>query len=118
MTQHGWVRRCGALLLAAVACAAPASAQTVTGSLVGSVTDRSGAVIPGAAVLASDVERGTTRTTVTNAEGQYTIASLSPGTYRVTIELTGFRTFARDEVPIEINTTVRVDARLDVGGVE
>lgn len=118
MTQHGRVQRCGALLLAAVACAAPASAQTVTGSLVGSVTDRSGAVIPGAAVLASDVERGTTRTTVTNAEGQYTIASLSPGTYRVTIELTGFRTFARDEVPIEINTTVRIDARLDVGGVE
>ena len=109
-------RSAAAMLL--VLLSAPAvAAQTVSGSLVGSVTDRSGAVLPGAAVVITDVERGTTRETVTNAEGQYTISSLEPGNYQVAIAMAGFKKFLRDRVEVAINTTVRVDARLDVGGV-
>lgn len=106
----------GALLLV-FASAVAAAAQTVSGSLVGTVTDRSAAVLPGATVVITDAERGTTRESVTNAEGHYTISSLEPGTYQVAIEMPGFKKFLRDRVEVAINTTVRVDAKLDVGGV-
>ncbi|HXG56499.1 MAG TPA: TonB-dependent receptor, partial [Vicinamibacterales bacterium] len=109
---------CGrAAVVLVLAGAAAAHAQTVSGSLVGTVTDRSGAVLPGAAIVITDVERGTKRESVTNTEGQYTLSSLEPGPYQVAIEMTGFKKFVRDRVDVAINTTVRVDAKLDVGGV-
>ena len=109
---HGTV-----VLLLALVSAATVFAQTVTGSLVGSVIDHSGAVLPGAAVVVTDIERGTTRESLTNTEGLYTISSLAPGTYQVAITMVGFKKFVRDRVEVAINTTVRIDARLDVGGV-
>ena len=108
---HGTV-----VLLLALVSAATVFAQTVTGSLVGSVIDHSGAVLPGAAVVVTDIERGTTRESLTNTEGLYTISSLAPGTYQVAITMVGFKKFVRDRVEVAINTTVRIDARLDVGG--
>ncbi len=58
----------------------PVGPQTVTGSLVGHVGDQSGAVVAGARVVATDIERGTSRETVTNDEGNYTISSMEPET--------------------------------------
>ncbi len=57
----------------------PVGPQTVTGSLVGHVENQSGAVIVGGHIIATDIERGTSRKTVTNDEGNYTISSLEPG---------------------------------------
>nr|MBA3766233.1 carboxypeptidase regulatory-like domain-containing protein [Acidobacteriota bacterium] len=94
-----------------------AAAQTVTGSLVGNVTDPSGGAIPGAHVAATDIERGTKREAVTNEEGNYTISSMDPGSYRVEIELSGFKRFINERAEVRINSTVRVDAALEVGGV-
>src|SRR3954454_4781818 len=65
------------LLMASLAltlCCVFANAQTVTGSLVGHVEDASGAAVPGARVVATDIDRGNTRETVTNDEGNYTIS--------------------------------------------
>ncbi|MBA3762072.1 MAG: TonB-dependent receptor [Chthoniobacterales bacterium] len=95
----------------------PVGAQTVTGSLVGHVEDQSGAVIVGARVVATDIERGTSRETVTNDEGNYTISSMEPGNYRVEVERQGFGTFTVKSTEVAINTTVRVDAKLQAGGV-
>ena len=103
--------------LALLSGARPLLAQTVSGSLVGAVTDGTGAALPGASVVATDVERGTTREAATNGQGQYTISSVEPGVYRVAIELAGFGRFVRERVEVAINTTVRVDARMNVGGV-
>ncbi len=105
------------VILFMLCCAAAAAAQTVSGSLVGTVTDLSGGVLPGATVVITDVERGTKREGVTNAEGQYTLSSLEPGVYQVAIEMSGFKKFVRDRVEVAINTTVRIDAKLEVGGL-
>jgi hypothetical protein len=94
-----------------------APAQTVTGSLVGRVSDASDAVISGARVSATEVTRGTTRSTVTNETGSYTIASMEPGVYKVKVERPGFKQFQSDSVEVSINSTVRVDARMAVGAV-
>lgn len=93
------------------------TAQTVTGSLVGHVEDAAGAVVPGARVLITEVGRGTTREITTNEEGNYSIASLEPGIYRVEIEQTNFKKFIRDNVEVTINSTVRVDTALEAGAV-
>ncbi len=94
-----------------------AAAQTVTGSLVGHVEDTNGGVIPGARVVVTDVDRGTTREAVTNDEGNYSINSVDPGVYRIEIEQTNFKKSIRERVEVAINTTVRADVKLEPGGI-
>ncbi len=69
-----------------------AAAQTESGKITGTVTDQSGAVLPGVNVIAKSVERASTRSTVTNAQGEYVFAGLVPGQYELTAELSGFST--------------------------
>jgi hypothetical protein len=92
-----------------------ANAQTVYGSIVGTVTDRSGAVVPDAAVKATQTETNETRTVATNGAGVYTLSTLPAGTYIVSISTSGFATFEARDIDLRINTTVRVDAKLAVG---
>ena len=92
-----------------------ASAQAVTGTLLGNVTDSSGAAVPGATVTATDVGKGTSRSVVSNEAGYYTLTSLPSGTYTVDAELQGFKKVARQNVKVDVNTTVRVDLSLTVG---
>jgi len=91
--------------------------QTVTGSLVGRVEDSAGAVVPGARVVVTEVNRGTTREITTNEEGNYSIGSVEPGVYRVEIEQANFKKFIRENVEVAINTTVRVDTALEAGAI-
>jgi outer membrane receptor protein involved in Fe transport len=100
------------LLIAALA-AAPAAAQTVTGTIIGRVSDSSGAVLPGVAVTVHSpqlIGGGQTRTT--SAAGEYRFPALPPGTYAVAFELPGFGGFKRDGVILEAGATVAVDAQL------
>ena len=91
-----------------------AAAQTESGKISGTVTDQSGAVLPGVTVNLKSVERATTRTTVTNAQGEYVFASLVPGNYEVTAELSGFSTKqTRTNVPV--GATVNVNVQMAVG---
>ena len=92
-----------------------ASAQAVTGTLLGNVTDSSGAAVPGATVIATDVDKNTSRSVVTNDAGYYIMTSLPNGTYTVEAELQGFKKVARQNVKVDVNTTVRVDLPLTVG---
>jgi len=94
-----------------------ATAQTVTGSLVGHVEDANSGAIAGARVVVTDIDRGTTREVITNEEGNFSIASVDPGAYRVEIEQTNFKKFVRERVEVAINTTVRADAALEPGGI-
>ena len=93
------------------------SAQTVTGSLVGTVEDSNGAAVPGAKVTVTEINRGTKRELVTNEEGNYSIGSLDPGIYRVEVEQANFKKFVTNNVEVTINSTVRADAKLETGGV-
>src|SRR6476646_6650687 len=106
-----------ALTVAVAFCAMPntASAQAVSGTLLGNITDSSGGAVPGATVTATDVDRNISRTAVTNESGYYIFNSLPNGNYTVDAELQGFKKMARSGVKVDVNTTVRVDLALSVG---
>jgi hypothetical protein len=92
-----------------------ASAQAVTGTLLGNVTDSSGGAVPGATVTATDVDKNISRAVVSNEAGYYIFTSLPNGTYTVDAELQGFKKVARQGVKVDVNTTVRIDLSLPVG---
>jgi hypothetical protein len=97
---------------------AHAAAQVAVGTLLGNVTDESGAAIPGATITATETRTNISRTAVSNAAGAYTFTNTSPGTYRVEGELVGFKKFTRENVEVNVNTTIRVDIQLAVGTLE
>jgi hypothetical protein len=96
---------------------APAGAQVGAGGLVGTVTDQNGAVLPGAVVTVASVATGFSRSTVTSEDGSYVVPSLAPGAYRLTVALDGFRPLSRDGLQLATGDTVRLDLRLEVGGL-
>ncbi|MGO8793951.1 MAG: carboxypeptidase regulatory-like domain-containing protein [Candidatus Sulfotelmatobacter sp.] len=101
------------VLLAAVSL----SAQTFRGTILGTVTDPSGAVVAGAKVTAKNVGTGLERTTTTSADGSYTIPELQIGTYTVTISLAGFQTSVTNGVTVDVAGERRIDAALKTGAV-
>src|SRR5256884_7324898 len=102
----------------AVLCPAIAGAQAVKGSLVGNVTDTSGAVLPGVTVTITEVNTNISYSTTTNESGYYVFSNLKDGTYRVTSELSGFKRIVRNGVVVPVNATVRVDMKMEVGNIE
>src|SRR5580692_12145888 len=70
----------------------PLLAQTYTGRILGVVTDQTGATLPGAQVVITDMQRGVTRTLITDQAGEYVAPDLSPGVYKVHAEAKGFKT--------------------------
>jgi hypothetical protein len=102
------------LLLVVVVPDASAQLAAQTG-IVGVVTDNSGGVLPGAAVVALNVDSGETYQAVTNEQGQYNIPAVRLGQYEVTITLDGFQTFRATGVQVSGNQVVRRDAVLPVG---
>lgn len=105
-------------LLLTVALASPAAwSQAVTATLLGSVTDSSGSVVPNTAVVATENGTGIARQTRTNEEGLYTIPYLPPGSYRIEMEAAGFKKVVRDNIELRATVSTRVDAQLDPGQV-
>ena len=94
------------------------TAQVAVGTLLGNVTDESGAAVPGATITATETRTNISRTAVSNAGGNYTFSNLASGVYRVDGELVGFKKFSRDNVEVSVNTTVRIDIGLTVGALE
>jgi outer membrane receptor protein involved in Fe transport len=92
-------------------------AQAVNATLVGTVTDSSGAMIAGAAVSVKETSTGVGRVTTTNSSGNYTFPNLPPGTYSVSAEMQGFSKELRPRVDVAVNSTVRVDLALQPGAV-
>ena len=92
-------------------------AQNQYGSLVGNVTDSSGAAIPGATVTVTHTETNLTRETVSNATGAYSVPNIPSGTYKVVVAVPGFQTFEATGITVT-NRDVRVDAKLGLGTLE
>jgi hypothetical protein len=91
--------------------------QTFRGTILGSVTDPSGAFISGATVKIRNIATGLERTTTTSADGSYSLPELPIGTYSVTVTQTGFETFIATSVAVDVATERRVDAALKTGEV-
>lgn len=92
-------------------------AQTYQGRILGTVSDQSGAVIPGAAVTITNVATGVQRKLTTSASGEYVAANMEPGTYTVSVQSQGFETFQRLGLHLEVARDVRVDASMHPGTV-
>jgi Carboxypeptidase regulatory-like domain len=91
-------------------------AQAVYGSVYGTVTDVSGAAVPGATVTVTDEAKGTSVTEKTNDSGGYTIEHLIPDLYTVKVEMTGFKTFETNHLQVLADTSPKVDAAMQTGG--
>src|SRR5262249_34843776 len=96
---------------------APAVGQSVNATLVGTVTDTTGAAMAAAKVEIKEVNTGITRTAETNESGNYVFTDLEPGRYQVSAGKTGFKRVVHDAVDVLVNTTVRVDVKLEPGTI-
>ena len=90
--------------------------KTVPGSgrMFGVVKDEAGGVLPGASVVALNIQTGMSTTAMTNNAGAYAFEKLQPGTYRLAVELTGFRTSVTDGIQLAANTDTQQDMVLHI----
>jgi hypothetical protein len=94
------------------------AAQAVTGTILGLITDSTGAVMPGATVTLTNTGTGLVRVVNTDSNGEYTVPSLPTGTYSVKAELSGFKTMTRPDIPLGVDQRMRIDVKLEIGAVE
>ncbi|MBL8293762.1 MAG: carboxypeptidase regulatory-like domain-containing protein, partial [Bryobacterales bacterium] len=106
-----WIAR-SALILSAVLAA---SAQTTSTEVLGVVRDPSGSMIAGAGVTLTRQETGEVRRATTNSEGLYTFPLIEPGTYRVNVEMSGFRATVVNDINVVLQQRARVDVTLEIG---
>lgn len=106
-----------ALVLLLVAASPAAIGQAGRGTISGTITDPTGAIVPGATVTLLNPATGVQQHTVTSAAGLYTFISLNPGVYEVTASQTGFTTAQRENVTVSVDQTTIVDVTLRVGSV-
>src|SRR4051812_17659770 len=104
------------LLLAALFCGT-AAAQETTGTITGTTTDQSGAVLPGVSVTLKNTDTGIVRTVVTNEAGLYTASLLPIGQYEIVFELQEFQSVTLRGVTLHVNDRLQLDGRLAVGAV-
>ncbi|MFN0122211.1 MAG: carboxypeptidase regulatory-like domain-containing protein, partial [Blastocatellia bacterium] len=109
--------RLAAITLLAGLLMIPAGAQVLYGSLVGTVTDESGAAVTGATVSVTNKGTGQTKETTTDAEGIYTISNILPGVYDIKVSRQGFSTHAGTDLNVSANNALRLDVRMKVGNV-
>jgi carboxypeptidase family protein len=100
-----------------VVAATTLAAQTFRGTILGTVTDASGAVVAGAKVTVHNTSTGLDRTTQTSGDGSYSIPELPIGTYNVSVTQSGFQTFVANGVTVDVATERRLDAALKTGEV-
>ncbi len=94
-----------------------AHGQNVNGTIVGTVTDSTGASVPGASVTITDVNTGVNHSVQTDAGGYYSAPDLPPGSYKVSVQKEGFQTTVHTGITLYVDNTVRADAKLDPGAV-
>ena len=107
-----------AAVLALLSLPAAALAQSSMGTVSGTVTDAAGAVVPGASVTLVNQETNVHAARVTNDDGYYAFVNVRPGTYTLTIELTGFATAKAAGFVVGVNETLARNVALKVGAVE
>ena len=117
MFQNRLLRTAQFAVLVAALWALPASAQDLRGSVQGTVTDTSGAVIPAAEVTLRNVNTNDATNRQTNEVGQYVFDFVLPGTYELTVEVEGFRTFVQQNILVQTRADITVNAAMEVGAV-
>jgi hypothetical protein len=93
----------------------PLFSQSYTSRILGSVHDKSDAVMVGVAVVITDVQRDLSRTVVTDDAGEFVAPDLLPGIYKITAQAKGFKSYERTNVQLEVATDIRVDILLETG---
>ena len=91
--------------------------QAVNATLLGTVTDSSGAIVPNAKVVVTEVNTAVSRTGQTNESGNYTFPDMVPGQYSVSVESSGFKKENRKDITLTVNSSMRVDVQLTPGNV-
>lgn len=110
---------CNFAALLILLCAATfVAAQTINGTISGTVLDQNGAALPGASIVATNSETGATRTAATNDEGIFTIAGLPVGVYNVRAEKTGFAPTLRENVQVSVSVNTQIEIQVGVGQAE
>jgi hypothetical protein len=97
--------------------AAPSRSQSFYGSLLTVVEDAQGGVIPGASVALINTATSDRREGVSAADGTYRFVNLVPGTYRLEVELSGFQRYVRDQIQVNVQSTPRIQATLQLGSL-
>jgi len=92
-------------------------AQVTTGTILGTVTDSTGAVVPGAPITLKNVETGISRTVTSDAAGRYQAPQSALGNYEVTVEAAGFQIMVRSGITLTLGREALVDFALQVGAV-
>jgi hypothetical protein len=105
------------LVLVPVLAVSPAFGQAVTGTILGTVTDSTGAVIPGASVTLTHTATGRTRTVTTDSAGEYTAPSMPTGKYTVEVELTGFKKVTTSNIDVGVDQRIQVNVKLEIGAM-
>jgi outer membrane receptor protein involved in Fe transport len=118
--KHIVTRSLAVVCIAALswAVAADTSAQAVRATVLGTVTDRTGAVLPGATVTVTNTETGVVQSTVADSQGRYTVSNLLPAAYNVEASLSGFQTVVRQGIRLVVGSQAVVDFTLGPSAVE
>jgi len=95
----------------------PAAAQVLYGTILGTVEDATGAVVPNAKVRVTERATGFTRDATSDVSGNYSVLSIPLGSYSVKVAANGFKTLTRSGVAVAANSTTSIDASLEVGAV-
>jgi hypothetical protein len=112
------LRVCVAVLMIVAAGTAAFAQSSNTAAIIGTVSDPSGAVIPGASVVVKNNATGLEFTATSNEQGGFTIPAVDPGSYTVTVTLMGFKTAVLNNVTVNAATPASVRVKLEVGGLE
>ncbi|MDQ1471962.1 MAG: hypothetical protein QOJ99_3442, partial [Bryobacterales bacterium] len=105
---------CSVMALIA-ACAGSVLAQSDRGTITGTISDAANAIVPKAAVVATNSGTGVQSRTETTSTGNYTLSSLPVGMYDISVEVTGFKKYVQTGVRVQVAGTERIDIRLEVG---
>lgn len=105
------------LLALQLICIRTAKAQATAGTVLGTVTDTSGAVIPNASVVVSNTDTGIARKVETDPSGNYEVPNLLPGRYSIRVEKQGFQTAVVSDLTLQVNQSARYNIQMKVGQV-
>ena len=103
------------LLVAGLALPGSALAQSTFGTILGTVTDKSGAVVPGVKITVTNTAQNVSRELTADSQGNYDALNLNPGPYTVSVTAPGFKTFRQAGLALDARQTLRVDVVLEIG---
>jgi hypothetical protein len=112
------MRLTASALVCVFLCLGVVYAQSDRGTITGTITDPTGAMVPNAAVEAKNMETGVIYTAATSETGNYTLGQLPVGVYQISVTATGFKQYVRSGITVSTAQVYRIDAKLEVGTIQ